>query len=448
MEADVIVVGGGMAGATAALKAASLGARVILIRKGHGSTAMSSGTIDIAGPENFLPLDPWDEVPRVADRLKQILRVNPIHPYSIIAGGRKGIAQLCEQISQACAFLLEKIPQFPMKGSCEGLLALPSILGTVKVTSFAPLSLYDGNLFEMRDAHVLLVGISGLMLFQPRICRQTLARYSSLHSPRAIERVEVVETVVPQFLNALPSAPFEIARHFDEPQAVEQFAKALAARVPTGVTHVAFPPILGLNNHAEAYEAFSRQFKQKIFELISPNFSVPGYRLQRALEAALRQNQVKVVQGEVVDAKREGRRIRNLILKSDRAARTAAAKKYVLACGKFSSGGIVANDFPIEPIFGLPLFARDVRVDNRFIQDLLSRNVEGRQLFLTCGIHIDKQLRPLNTFSEPEYENLYAAGSIIGEYDYVADKCGLGVAVLSGFLAGEQAACETERASI
>ncbi len=440
MEADVIVIGGGMAGATAALRAASLGAEVILIRKGHGSTAMSSGAIDIAGPEKFLPLDPWNELPSVDDRLREILRVNPLHPYSIIAGGRKGINRLRELISRSCSFLLEKIPQYQMQGSCEGTVALPSVLGTVKLTSFAPPSLYAGNLLEMRDTRILLVGISGLMLFQPRICRQTLARYSSLHMPRAIERVEIVETVIPQHLDALPTAPFEIARHFDEPRAVEQFAKAVSPKIPSGTTHVAVPPILGLDNHPEVYGMICQILKPTVFELVSPNFSVPGYRLQRELENALRKNNVRVVQGEVVDAKREGRKIRNLILKGRKSARTATAREYVLACGKFNSGGIVANDFPLEPVFGLPLFCRDARVDNRFIQDLLSWNVEGKQLFLSCGVHVDQQLRPLSAFGEPAYENLHAAGSIIGEYDYVADKCGLGVAVLSGYVAGEHAA--------
>jgi glycerol-3-phosphate dehydrogenase subunit B len=445
MEADVIVIGGGMAGSVAALKAASLGAKVILIRKGHGATAMSSGAIDVAGPEKFLPLDSWDETPLVADRLKEILRVNPLHPYSIIAEGRKGIDSLCERIAAACGFLIENVPRLQMQGSCRRNIALPTVLGTVKFSSYAPRSLYGGNLSDMRDAQVLLVGISGLMLFQPRICRQTLARYSSLHSPQTIGRIEIVETIIPQFMSALPSAPFEIARHLDSPRAAEQFAGTLAQRLPSGVTHVAFPPVLGLENHAEVFDIVTRGMQKKVFELVSPNFSAPGYRLQRALDAALRQKNVDVVNGEVVDAKREGPKIGNLILKDWKAERTVSAKKYVIASGKFSSGGLVANEFPLEPVFRLPLFCRDVRVDRKFVQDLLSWNVEGKQLFLSCGAHIDRRLRPLDASGEPVYENLHAAGSIIGEYDYVADKCGLGVAVLTGYLAGEQAASEKEQ---
>jgi glycerol-3-phosphate dehydrogenase subunit B len=436
MEADVVVIGGGMAGAIAALRAAALGADVLLIRKGHGSSAMSSGTIDIAGPENFYPLDPWDSIPPVADRLKEILRANPLHPYSIIAGGRDGLERLRSHLRQACDFMVEKIPLLGLEGSQERNLALPSVLGTVKFSAFAPRSLIGGDLAEMRDAQLLLVGVSGLLLFQPQICRQALSRYSSLHSPRAVSRIDTLEANIPRSVDALPSAPFEIAQHLDNPSVAEELAKALGRKLPSGTTHIGFPPVLGLNNHSETYEIFRRELQPRVFELISPNFSVPGYRLQLSLEAALRESPVRVITTEVVDAKRDGRKVRNLLLGDAKSKRTATARNYVIAAGKFSSGGLVADDFPKEPIFGLPVFSRDRRVDNKFVQDLFSWNVEGKQLFLSCGVHIDGSLRPLDPFGEPAYENLFAAGSIIGEYDYVTEKCGMGIAALTGYIAG------------
>ncbi len=436
MEADVVVIGGGMAGAIAALRAAALGADVLLIRKGHGSSAMSSGTIDIAGPKNFHPLDSWDSVPTIADRLKEILRANPLHPYSIIAGGRDGLERLRSHLREACDFMVEKVPLLGLEGSHERNLALASVLGTVKFSAFASRSLVGGDLSGMRDAHLLLVGVSGLLLFQPQICKQALSRYSSLHSPRAIARIDTLEANIPRSVDALPSAPFEIAHHLDNPSVAEELAKALGGKLPSGTTHIGFPPVLGLNNHSETYKIFRRELEPTVFELISPNFSVPGYRLQLSLEAALRESPVRVVTAEVVDAKRDGRKVRNLLLGDAKSKRTATARNYVIATGKFSSGGLVADDFPKEPIFGLPLFSRDRRVDNKFVQDLFAWNVEEKQLFLSCGIHIDGSLRPLDPFGEPAYENLFAAGSIIGEYDFVTEKCGMGIATVTGYIAG------------
>ena len=440
MEADVVVIGGGMAGTIAALRAAALDADVVLVRKGQGASAVSSGTIDIAGPQNFLPLETWDTLPAIDDRLSEILRTKPLHPYSIIAGGRDGLEFFRRILHQACDFLIEKIPLSEFQGSLARNLALPSVLGTVKFSAFAPASIADGNLIEMRDAHLLLVGISGLLLFQPNICKQTLLRYSSLHSPRAISRIDIIEANIPRFVDALPSAPFEIARRFDDPLVAEEFVAELNKRIQSGVTHIGFPPVLGLNNHRETYEIFRRGLQPEAFELISPNFSVPGYRLQMSLEAALHESAVRTVNAEVIDAEPDGRKVKSLLIGSRKSERTVTAKNYVVATGKFISGGLVAGDFPKEPIFGLRLFSCDKSIDDTFIQDLLNRDVVGRQLFFSCGVHTDKTLRPLDRFGEPAYENLFAAGSIMGEYDYVTDKCGMGVAVLTGYLAGERAA--------
>jgi glycerol-3-phosphate dehydrogenase subunit B len=122
-----------------------------------------------------------------------------------------------------------------------------------------------------------------------------------------------------------------------------------------------------------------------------------------------------------------------------KSGRTAAAKSYIMATGKFSSGGLVADDCPREPLFGLPLFVDGSRVDDRFLEYLLDWDASSKQPFLSCGVHVDSSLRPLDAFGEPAYDNLYAAGSIIGEYDYIAEGCGLGVAALTGCLAGERA---------
>ncbi|MBI4831115.1 MAG: FAD-binding protein, partial [Candidatus Lindowbacteria bacterium] len=221
MEADVVIIGGGLAATIAALKAAERGVDVVLIRKGFGASAMSSGTIDIAGPEQFLPLDAWDTLPSIYDRLTEILRTNPLHPYSIVAGGRSGVDRLQARLREACDFAAEKIAGLALRGSYKQSLALPTVAGTVKFTAFAPLSLIDGDLSVIRDANLLLVGVNGMAFFHPHVCRQALARYSSLHSPRCIAEIDVIHCDVPGNSNGRPAAPFEIARRLDDPRAAE-----------------------------------------------------------------------------------------------------------------------------------------------------------------------------------------------------------------------------------
>ena len=49
---DAVVIGGGSAGLTAATRLAQGGARVCVIAKGHGSTHLAPGTVDVLGYAN------------------------------------------------------------------------------------------------------------------------------------------------------------------------------------------------------------------------------------------------------------------------------------------------------------------------------------------------------------------------------------------------------------
>ena len=53
----------------------------------------------------------------------------------------------------------------------------------------------------------------------------------------------------------------------------------------------------------------------------------------------------------------------------------------------------------------------------------------------------DKRLHPLNEQREVPYANLFAAGAVLGGYDY-AGSCGFGVPILTGWLGGRWAAKE------
>ncbi|MEE8566641.1 MAG: FAD-binding protein, partial [Candidatus Bipolaricaulota bacterium] len=52
LEADIVVIGGGMAGLVAGIRATEEGMRTVLLRKGQSATAYSSGAIDVIG---YLP---------------------------------------------------------------------------------------------------------------------------------------------------------------------------------------------------------------------------------------------------------------------------------------------------------------------------------------------------------------------------------------------------------
>jgi len=51
----------------------------------------------------------------------------------------------------------------------------------------------------------------------------------------------------------------------------------------------------------------------------------------------------------------------------------------------------------------------------------------------------DKRLHPMNDDGTAPYSNLFAAGAVLGGYDY-SGPCGFGVPILTGWLAGRFAA--------
>jgi glycerol-3-phosphate dehydrogenase subunit B len=73
---DVLVIGAGLAGLTAATRLAEGGARVMVLAKGVGATHLAPGTIDVLG---YAPTD------RVVERPGEALgALGPEHPYGRI----------------------------------------------------------------------------------------------------------------------------------------------------------------------------------------------------------------------------------------------------------------------------------------------------------------------------------------------------------------------------
>jgi glycerol-3-phosphate dehydrogenase subunit B len=66
--------------------------------------------------------------------------------------------------------------------------------------------------------------------------------------------------------------------------------------------------------------------------------------------------------------------------------------------------------------------------------------VESDQVAFRAGVRIDETLRPLRADGGAASPSLFAAGSVIRGYDPASDKTGLGVAIFTGYLAGEAAA--------
>jgi glycerol-3-phosphate dehydrogenase subunit B len=69
----------------------------------------------------------------------------------------------------------------------------------------------------------------------------------------------------------------------------------------------------------------------------------------------------------------------------------------------------------------------------------MARSVAGPHPLMAAGLRVDASLRPLDSSGHPAWRNLCAAGSVLGGYDYITGRSGLGTALITGWLAGQEA---------
>jgi glycerol-3-phosphate dehydrogenase subunit B len=174
-----------------------------------------------------------------------------------------------------------------------------------------------------------------------------------------------------------------------------------------------------------------------VAETLSDVPSVPGWRLQAALDARLAAAGVRVI-AAALEGDGPGRPARAGDLEVD-------APRWVLATGRFVGGGIARRGRLVEPLLGLPVTASEggasgVHLAPRPSATLTVRERRAPQPLLAAGVRVDRALRPLGADGRPAHAGLFAAGAVVGGHEAAADGTGLGVAIVTGFLAGRAAA--------
>jgi glycerol-3-phosphate dehydrogenase subunit B len=178
---------------------------------------------------------------------------------------------------------------------------------------------------------------------------------------------------------------------------------------------------------AIAYPPGFTNLPREGFELLASPPSPHGWRLQQAISHNTVRADItsfETAQGRIMAAKAAGRTFR--------------ADAFVLAAGRHIGGGIAAGRVPSEPLLKLGVFHDGTPV-TRMGTRLQHMEYLDPGAALRSGLSTDRWLQPLDDDGRVEYENLYAAGAVLGGYEY-AGPCGFGVPILTGWLAGRLAA--------
>lgn len=351
MAYDVVIIGAGLAGMTAALKAIEMGKKTIVVSYGASTMEVMSGCIDLYGDD----INPWPA-------LSELALNNPAHPYALLSRG-----EIQEALSFFVGQIKESYPYHYQKGFTN--FRIPTAFGEERSTCLLPEGQFAGQ-SAVADAksRVLVVGLKGYPDFAAELLvegmqqrgfqgwEKTEIDLDCLQMPA--ERGEYVKRAGAagrsRWQRGLSANSVEIAKRLEK--GWQQLAAELGGMVQ-GFDAVAFPAVLGLNEHLLVKRGLEEYLGVRVFEIPTIHPSLPGMRLARSLAAELCESEGDSLQGfPVVSADIQERQCGSIIVNTPGRPRCIRGKNFILATGGVLGGGIlVERKGAKEVVFRLPV---------------------------------------------------------------------------------------------
>lgn len=433
----ITIIGSGIAAIAAALEAEAGGAQITIVRGRPGATALSSGAWDIAASPTRHAGRKWHESPPAKENLLEIISRNPFHPYKSISENIH-----CSHIDTCLERAIDRLSNqlnLRLRGSLQKNIALITPLGSVKITSYASASQYSGDLLSMQQARLLVAGFSGLPQFP---AAQIAKLLQEIHDHQRVFYAAQISAVELKLTDLPVLSPLDLANRLDCEERIEELHHLLlheSERV--NATHVALPPVIGIKKTDHILSRLREATGASWFETLPTVPSLPGLRLQNAIDKFLekRRGTWTILDTDAAGAKFENQRIKSIYVKDKGHQEELSIDRLILATGRFVGGGIVKDKAFQEPLLDLPLFLKGRPVKEIFTGKITSDQFLSNHELFSVGVRTDKNLQPLNDRNEIIYENLWAAGSLMGGTNETVEHCGMGVAIGSGTLAGRMA---------
>jgi glycerol-3-phosphate dehydrogenase subunit B len=452
ITSEVLVVGGGLAGITAALSAARQGVDVRLVSHKQSTLQQASGLVDALG---YLPPTGADDDPTatptagrtgvrdrpdpegpLVDPFEAIERLPDGHPYRLVGA---------DALREGLALFDETVDGYRGRHTDRNAL-LPTMGGTVKPTARYPDAVAAGLASD--DRPMLVVGFRSLSAFD---ARQVADHLDAAGVPFPVAGAEI--TFPEAFRDDASITRVAHALDRDEPidgtPAREALAEAVRPEldtVPGGAERVGLPAFLGDDEAPTVRADLADRLGADVFEIPMGPPSLPGLRLADRLYEALDDAGVRyetgipVVGRKLTDGPGATGRVEHLLVDRKGTEVPYAADAVVLATGGLVGKGIDSDRDGIrEPVLGChvpqPTERYEWYVDDAF----------GDQPYARFGVRADDRLRPLDPGGEVQFPNVHVAGATLGGADVAREKSASGVSLATGLVAGREAAAEVSR---
>ncbi len=332
---DLLVIGAGLTGLSAALRAAEAGLRVKVIAKGMGSVHWSAATIDLLGyvPGRMIPVrTPWESIPSLPGR----------HPYRLLDAQTARSA-----LERFQTWSVELGLHYSGGAVSNDNFMLPSPVGAMRPVYLAPRHQRAGDL--SLEQPILLIGFEGMRDFYPRLLADNLSAQG--------QQVRTMTLPFELLSERRDINTVQLATALDEPARHGRLAEAVSAAARSG-ERIGFPAILGLRRHQQTLETLQQATNAPIFEIPTLPPSVPGIRLTSGLRKLLAARGVRVEVGmETIGFHAEDREIRWVETSTSARPLRHRARRYLLATGGVLGGGFNSDHTGRfwEVVFDLPL---------------------------------------------------------------------------------------------
>jgi glycerol-3-phosphate dehydrogenase subunit B len=411
MTYDIVVIGAGLAGLTAALRLAEQGQRVLVVATGVGGTHLAPATIDVLGYAD-------GPVESPARALPDFVAAHPGHPYQRLSA---------ELIRSSLEWFGGRLGVLGYQGGLEENLVLPTAVGVAKPTALVPQTMAAGDL--RAGGRFVFVGFRGLKDFYPAYLVENLVRAElpdGAHvSARAVE-------LAPPLGDEGDVSTVGFARRFEQPRFRDTVVRELERRLVPGEI-IGFPAVLGLGHAREVWQELETRLRRPVFEVPTLPPSVGGIRVFESMTAALRREGARVVVGSTVTgAERNGRRLEGVVTQTAGRPRTYRARAFVLASGGFASGGLQLDSHGRvrETAFDLALVGVPAPDEPSFEPGYFDEHPIAR-----AGLAVDDALRPVDAAGAPAFENLHAAGATLAGAAPWREASGNGLSLATGYAA-------------
>jgi glycerol-3-phosphate dehydrogenase subunit B len=407
---DILVIGAGLTGLTAALTAAQAGNRVKVIAKGLGALHWSAGTIDVLGYTAG-----GEEVEHPIDEAGRLL--SP-HPYSLVGS---------ERVRDALAWFRDEAGNSGVayaasaaNGNENTNTWLPSPAGARRPAFLSPDAQAPGNL--RLQTPILVVGLDGMRDFFPELIAANLVKQGFRARAAHIPLATVTDR---RDINTV-----QLARALDDADTVRRMADEISTHLQAG-ERIGLPAIVGLDKHTDSMAALRQATGADVFEIPTLPPSVPGIRLHRSLVARLDTLGVRVEAGmEVIGFHADGDEIRWVETETSARPLRHQASKFLLATGGILGGGFTGSSAGRlrEDVFDLPLNAPDGRsewIRSEFLDP------RGQPIF-QAGVTVNDNFQPVDANNDVLYGNLWAAGGLLAHADPIRERSLEGLAIATG----------------